>query len=174
MYPPVIYWMSDWPLWLFLYFNTDFWVIQMQAFSIQILVGWSATLIISACQYWFPCQPNLCIHCWDIGWVIAQYDWSCIPILSTESAKCIHSAIKFRWGDQLLWLFPHSNIGFCVSQIYAFTVGILDEWLATMIIPVFQYWVLSQPNACIQQSNTGWVISYSDYFCIPILVSVSA
>jgi hypothetical protein len=116
------YWMSEWPLWLFLYFNTQFQVSQMHPLSIQILVGWSATLIIPAFQYWFLCQPNLCIHWVDIGWVIGYYNYSCILILSSESAKCMHSAIKYRLGNQLLWLFLHSNIGFCVSLIYAFTI----------------------------------------------------
>ena len=118
----VRYWMSDWPLWLFLYFNTEFQVSQMCAFTIQILVGWSATLNISAFQYWVLCQPNLCIHWLDIGWVIGHYDYSCISILSAKSAKCIHSASKYWLVDQLLWLFLHSNIGFSVSLIYAFTV----------------------------------------------------
>ena len=116
------YWMSDCPKWLVLYSNTQYRVSQMHPLSIQILVGWSATLIILAFQYWFLCQPNLCIHCFNIESVIGHSDYSCILIVSSESAKCMHSAIKFRWGDQLLWLFPHSNIGFCVSLIYVFTV----------------------------------------------------
>ena len=149
------YWMSDWPLWLFLYFNTEFQVSQMCAFTIQILVGWSATLNISAFQYWVLCQPNLCIHWLDIGWVIGHYDYSCISILSAKSAKCIHSTFNHWMNHQLLWLFLRSN------------------WLATIIIPVFQFSVPSHPNACTQHSNIGWMINYSDYSCIPILVSVS-
>ena len=107
-------------------------------------------------------------------WMSGHYHYSFISILSSKSAKCMHSAFKYRSGDQLLWIFLHSNIGFCVSLIYVSTSDILDEWLATRIILVFQYWFLSQPNACIQHSNTGWVISYSDYFCMSILVSLSA
>ena len=127
----------DWPLSLFLYFNSQFQVTPMHALSIPILDGWSTTLIIPPFQYWFLCQPNLCIHCLGIGWVIGCYDYSCISILSSESAICIHSAFKYWLDDQLLSLFLHFNIGFFVSLIYAFTVSILNQWLATLIIPVF-------------------------------------
>ena len=192
MYPPVIYWMSDWPLWLFLYFNTDFWVIQMQAFSIQILVGWSATLIFSAFHYWFLCQPNLCIHCLYIGWVIGHYDYSCISILSSKSAQCMHLAFKYWMDDQLLSLFLHSNelstmifpvfrSAKCIHSTFNHWMDhqllwlfLRSNWLATIIIPVFQFSVPSHPNACTQHSNIGWMINYSDYSSIPILVSVSA
>ena len=121
-YPLCKYWKSDWPLWWFWCFNIQFQVSQMHPLSIQILIGWSATLIVPAFQYWLLCQFNVCIHCLDIEWVIGHYDYSCISILSSELAKCMNSAFKCWLGDELLWLFLHSNIGFCVSLIYAFTV----------------------------------------------------
>ena len=163
------YWMNDWPLWLFLYFKTQFWASQMHPLTIQILVGWSAPLIIPAFQYWVLCQPNLCIHFSDTGWVIGHYHYSCISILSFELAKCIHSSFKYWFDDQLLWLFLHSNIGFFVSPIYSFTILILNEWLATMIIPVFQspkcihsafkYWFGDKLLWLFLHSNIGFCVS---------------
>ena len=124
-YPLCRYQKSDWPLWWFWCFNIQFQVSQMHPLSIQILIGWSATLIVPAFQYWFLYQPNLCIHCLDIEGVIGHNDYSCISILSAESAKWRHSAIKYWLDDQLIWLFLQSNVDFCVSYYDCFCIPIL-------------------------------------------------
>jgi hypothetical protein len=144
-----------------------------------------------------PCEPTQGTHHLSIGWLIGHLDHSCIPIFDCSLAYPTHSPFQYSLSDRLLrlfqdlnigchspfqyslnaWLlrwFHDSNIGCHASRLESLTIWILFELSGIPTRPVFQYWITCWPTLRTHHFNIHWMVGYSDYSMIPILVVMLA
>ena len=95
-------------------------------------------------QYWMTYQPDLCSQALNIESIFGHSDISAVSILNDMSA----------WP-------------------YGVRHWILSPSSATLMFPLFQYWMTCQPDLCSQTLNIEWIFGHSDVTSVPILNDMS-
>ena len=109
-------------------------------------------------QYWMTCQPEHWDQALNIESMFGHSDFSAVTILDYRPLRC----------------FRCSNIGCYVSLIHAVKHWILGQCSATPMFPMFQYWMLCQPDPCGLALDIELTFGHFDVSSVSILNDMSA
>ena len=121
----------------------------------------------SGIEYWVNVKPLRCFRCSNIGCYV-QALIPCGQALNIESMFACHSDTSmFQYWCYVSLIhavkrFRCSNIGCYVSLIHAGSS--IEYWvnvLSHLIVPMFQYWMLCQPDPCGPALDIEWTFATS-------------
>ena len=152
------HWIQVRPLWCSKCSNIEWYVSLIYAVIHWIMSQSLATPMFLIFKYWIVCQPDSCSQASTIESIFTHSDVCSVSILDDMSAWTLGSGIEYWVNVRPLRFFCCYNIGLP----------------ATPMFPMFQYWMLCQPDPCGQALNIKSMFGHSDVSDVPILDAMSA